>query len=94
MAYVLVQFTVEDLAKWKSVFEGAAALRKSLGSMGVRAFSRAGSPTEVVVLGQYEDEAKAAELFQSQEFRDATKRAGVMGTPEVSFLDEALDLPA
>ena len=94
MAYVLVRFTVEDLAKWKPVFEEAAALRKSFGSMGVRAFSKAGSPNEVVILGEYEDRAKASEMFQSQEFRDATKRAGVMGPPDVSFLDEVLDLPA
>ena len=94
MAYVLVRFTVEDLSKWKPVFEEAAALRKSFGSMGVRAFSKAGSLNEVVILGEYEDRAKASEMFQSQEFRDATKRAGVMGPPEVSFLDEVLDLPA
>ncbi len=94
MPYVLVRFTVEDLAKWKPVFEEAAALRKSFGSMGVRAFSKADSPNEVAILGEYEDAEKARQMFQSQEFRDATKRAGVIGAPEVSFLDEAVNLPA
>lgn len=94
MTYVLVRFNVEDLAKWKSVFEEAAALRKSFGSMGVRAFSKAGSPNEIVILGQYEDREKAGQMFQSQEFREATKRAGVMAPPEMSFLDEVLNLPA
>ena len=94
MMYVLVRFTVEDLAKWKPVFEEAAALRKSFGSTGVRAFSKADSPNEVAILAQYEDRAKASEMFQSQEFREATKRAGVMGPPEVSFLDEVVNLPA
>lgn len=93
MTYVLVRFTVEDLAKWKSVFEEAAALRKSFGSTGVRAFSKVGSPNEVVILGEYEDVEKAKQLFQSQEFREATKRAGVMSPPEVAFLDEVLNLP-
>ncbi len=94
MTHVLVRFTVEDLAKWKPVFEEAAALRKGFGSMGVRAFSKAGSPNEVTILGHYEDRAKAQEMFQSQEFREATKRAGVMGPPEVTFLDEVINLPA
>ena len=94
MTYVLVRFTVEDLAKWKPVFEEAAALRKRFGSMGVRAFSKVGSPNEVLILGQYEDREKAGQLFQSEEFRAATKRAGVMGPPEVTFLDEVLDLAA
>ncbi|MEW6083920.1 MAG: antibiotic biosynthesis monooxygenase [Chloroflexota bacterium] len=93
MTYVLVRFTVEDLAKWKPVFEEAAALRKSFGSMGVRAFSKADSANEVTILAEYEDRAKAQQMFQSQEFRAATKRAGVMGAPEVTFLNEVVNLP-
>ena len=94
MTYVLVRFTVEDVAKWKPVFEEAAALRKSFGSAGVRAFSKADNPNEVVILGEYEDEEKARQMFQSQEFRDATKRAGVTGMPDVAFLNEVVNLPA
>ena len=37
MMYVLVRLTVEDLAKWKPVFEEAGALRENFGSKGVRA---------------------------------------------------------
>ena len=94
MTHVLVRFTVEDLAKWKPVFEEAASLRKSFGSMGVHAFSKADNPNEVVIVAQYEDRAKAQQMFQSQEFREATKRGGVMGAPEVTFLDQVVDLPA
>jgi len=93
MTYVLVRFTVEDLAKWKPVFEEAAALRKSFGSMGVHAFSKADSPNEITILGKYEDRGKAQQMFQSQEFREATQRGGVKGPPEVSFMDEVVNLP-
>ncbi len=94
MIHVLVRFSVEDLAKWKSVFEEAAALRKNFGSMGVRAFSKADSPNEVTILGEYADKEKAMQMFQSQEFREATARAGVKGPPEVTFLNEVLKLSA
>jgi len=94
MTYVLVRFAVEDLEKWKLVFTEAASLRKNFGSRGVRAFSKADTPNEVVILGEYEDVEKARQLFQSQEFREATKRAGVMGAPDVSFLNEVLTLPS
>jgi hypothetical protein len=94
MTHVLVRFTVADLAKWKSVFEEAGELRKRFGSRGVRAFSKADSPNEVIILGDYAEKEKAMQLFQSQEFRDATMRAGVKGPPEVSFLDEVVNLPA
>ena len=94
MIHVLVRFSVEDLAKWKPVFEEAAALRKNFGSMGVRAFSKADSPNEVTILGEYADKEKAMQMFQSQEFREATARAGVKGPPEVTFLNEVLKLSA
>ena len=94
MIYVLVRFSVEDLSKWKITFEEAAGMRKNFGSMGVRAFSKAGSPNEVVILGEYADKEKAMQMFQSQEFREATQRAGVKGAPEVTFLNEAVNLPA
>ena len=94
MTYVLVRFTVENLSKWTPVFKEASALRKNFGSMGVRAYSKTDSPNEVVILGEYADKEKAMQMFQSQEFREATARAGVKGPPEVSFLDEIVNLPA
>ena len=94
MIYVLVRFSVEDLAKWKAVFEEAGTMRKNFSSMGVHAYNKADSPNEIVVLGEYSDKEKAMQMFQSQEFREATARGGVKGPPEVSFLNELLELPA
>lgn len=94
MIYVLVRFSVEDLSKWKVTFEESSGLRKNFGSMGVRAYSKADSPNEVVVLGEYADKEKAMQMFQSQEFREATQRAGLKGAPEVTFLNEVINLPA
>lgn len=94
MIHVLVRLTVEDVAKWKPVFEEAAALRKNFGSMGVHAFSKVDNPNEIFILGEYEDKDKAMQLFQSQEFREATQRAGVKGPPEVTVLNQVVKLPA
>lgn len=94
MPYVLVRLTVEDFAKWEPVFKEAGTLRASYSSKGVRYFRNVEQPNEVVIVGEYADLEKARQLFQSQEFRDATKRAGVMGKPDVSFLDEIGQLPA
>jgi heme-degrading monooxygenase HmoA len=94
MIQVLVRITVEDQAKWKSVFEEAGSLRKGFGSMGVRAFAKTDNSNEIVIIGEYSDLEKAMQMFKSQEFREATARGGVKGTPEVSFLNELLQLPA
>ncbi len=94
MIYVLVRFNVDDLAKWKVVFEEASVMRKNFGSMGVHAYNKADSPNEIVVLGEYSDKEKAMQMFQSKEFQEATSRGGVKGPPEVSFLNELVELPA
>ena len=94
MAYALVKLKVEDSSKWKTGFEAAAELRKQYGSKGGQAFSSVDNPTEVVVLVEFEDLKKARELYQSQEFLDAAKRAGATGAPEITFLTEIVKLPA
>jgi quinol monooxygenase YgiN len=94
MVHVLVRAAVEDLQKWKSIFEENAPIRKNAGSQGVHVFSKVDNPNEVVILGEYADKEKAMQMFQSQEFREAAARAGVKGPPEVTFLNEVVSLPA
>ena len=94
MAHVLVRLKVGDYAVWKKVFEEAGQLRKAYGSKGVRFFRNLEDANEVVILNEYSSSDRARELFQSEEFREATKRAGVSGPPQVTFLDEAGQLPA
>ena len=94
MIYVLLRFTVEDLAKWKPVFEEAGALRRSFGSIGIHAYNKTDNPNEVVILGKFEDGEKARQLYQSQELRDIMQRAGIKGPPEITFLNEVVSLPA
>lgn len=94
MVYAIVRLSFADYAKWKETFEQAGPLRKQYGSRGVRFFRPLDRPQEVVILGQYEDLEKARRLFQSQEFRDATRKAGVTGTPEVTLAEGGGELPA
>ena len=94
MTFVLIRFTVEDFEKWKPIFEEAAAMRKTAGSKGVRAFTKVDSVNEVVILGEYADLDAARQFFQSPELREAQQRAGVKGPPELTFLDEKITLSA
>lgn len=92
MPFALVRLTVQDQASWKPVFEQAAELRKKFGSVGVHAYAKTDSPNEIVILGEYDTLDHARQLFQSAEFREATQRAGMIGAPEVTFLDKVVDL--
>jgi heme-degrading monooxygenase HmoA len=86
--------TFEDYEKWKPVFDEAGALRRAYGSKGVRVFRNREKANEALIFGEYEDLEKVRQLFQSQEFREATKRAGVSGPPEVIYLEEVDQLSA
>jgi uncharacterized protein (DUF1330 family) len=94
MAYALVKLKVEDLTKWKTGFEAAGEMRKKFGSKGAQAFSLVDDPAWAVALVEFEDLEKGREMYQSQDFRDAAKRAGVTGAPEITFLTEVMELPA
>lgn len=94
MISVIVRLTVKDQATWKKTFEEAGEFRKKFGSKGVHAFATAGNPNEITIVGHYENAEKAREMFQSDGFREATQRAGVVGMPELTFVDEVVHLPA
>lgn len=94
MVHVLVRLSVKDQATWKKAFEEASALRKNFTSLGVRAFAKDEDANQIVILGEYENAEKARQLFQSPEFREATQRAGMIGAPEVTFLNEVVKLDA
>ena len=88
MIYAQVRFTVEDIAIWKPVFEEAAALRKSFGSLSAQAFSQADSPNEIMVLLRFESREQGAQMFQSPEFRAVTQHGKMLAPPEVTFFNE------
>lgn len=94
MIYTIVRITFEDYGKWKAAFDEAANFRRQYGSKGIRVLRSPDKPNEAVLIGEYEDAERAREMFQSQAFRDATKRAGVLGPPTIDFLDEVDRLPA
>jgi quinol monooxygenase YgiN len=92
MIYAQVRFTVEDIAIWKPVFEEAAALRKSYGSLSAQAFSKADNQNEIMVLLRFESREQAMKMFQSPEFREVTQRGKMLAPPEVTFFNDVKTL--
>lgn len=88
MAHLLVRNTAEDHAKWKAAFETHGAMRKTAGSKGGRLFHSADDPNDIFVLMEWDDVDKARAFAGSDQLREAMKEAGVVGRPEVHFLEE------
>ena len=76
------------------VFDEFVPIRRHYSSKGARAFCVQGNPDSVVVLTEFEDMEKAVDLYASQDFKDAIKRAGVIGSPVVTLLEEVDRLSA
>lgn len=88
MAHLLTLFTVEDYAKWKTVFDEHAPMRKAHGSQGGRRFRNADNPSEIIVLLEWDDVEKAREFAGSEDLREAMQQAGVVGRPETRLMEE------
>jgi heme-degrading monooxygenase HmoA len=88
MASVVIRHKVADYATWKPLYDGGAATRRANGSNGSRLFRNATDPNEILVVFEWDDLDRARLFIQSDELREGMARAGVVGQPDVWFLEE------
>jgi heme-degrading monooxygenase HmoA len=93
MAQLFIRHKVKDYAKWKPLFDEHGAKRKAAGCKGGRLFHSEKDPTEVVILFEWEDVGKAHKFAESEDLRQTMERAGVVGKPELYFLEEIGKFP-
>ena len=89
MAYILVQQSIEDFEKWKSLFDEDEPFRKAGGSKGAFVLRNADDPNHVTVLLEWDSLESARAFASSDELRERMQRAGATGPPALFFLDEA-----
>jgi heme-degrading monooxygenase HmoA len=87
MSYVMVTQKVADYARWKQIFDAEGANREIGGSKGGQLLRSADDPNEVVILFEW-DLHKARQYSQREALRAKMQAAGVLGQPEISFLEE------
>jgi heme-degrading monooxygenase HmoA len=87
MSYVMVTHKVADYARWKPIFDADDANREIAGSKGGQLLRSADDPNEVVILFEWDLE-EARQYSQREEVRAKMQAAGVLGQPEISFLEE------
>jgi len=88
MPYMLARHKVEDYAKWKSGFDKAVAMRKAGGEKSYQIFHTAEDPNDLVLLFEWDNLDNARKYMQSEELREAMQRGGVVGQPDICFLEE------
>ncbi len=89
MAYLLFEHEIEDFDRWKPVYDGHEPSRKRAGLREVLLLQSSENPRFVVLLFEVEDIKRARDFLDSDDIRDAMKRAGVVGKPVINFLNKA-----
>ncbi len=88
MAYILARHKVKDYAAWKNGFDSAISIRRAGGEKTWQIFHPAGDPNNLTMLFEWDSLDNAHAYFASPDLRHAMEAAGVIGEPEVSWLEE------
>lgn len=88
MAYLIVRHTVEDYAKWKPVFDEHLPVRKSHSVVYEQVFRSVDNPNEITLLFEVSDLKLAREFTETSDLKSVMERAGVIGMPSITFLEE------
>jgi len=83
---IIVTHTVQDYGAWRSVYDGFDDHRKRNGIVGHAVNQDLGAPNRVTVYHQAEDLGALRTLVASTELKDAMKRGGVVGVPDIRFV--------
>lgn len=88
MVRVLLRHSVEDYDTWKSHFDEHESTRKEHGEEGYQLLRETDDPNDLVMLFNWDSTENARGFLDSSDLRDTMAEAGVVGEPEISFLDE------
>ncbi len=83
---MLVRHKVTDYDEWKSVYEDHRLAREAAGLKDLHLWRNEGDPSEVILLFEVSDIAKAKAFSSSPDAKEKMQAAGVQGQPEVVFL--------
>jgi hypothetical protein len=86
MNYVLIRHKVADFTKWKTIFDAHRGARQGAGLKEKYLLRDVLNLNEVVILLEAEDLQKARVFVDSADLREVMEKAGVLGKPDVHFL--------
>lgn len=89
MPNILVRHKVQDYAKWRAAYDEHGATRKAAGCEGTHVFQTSADPNEVVVMLRWDTAENAQKFVESPNLREVMQSAGVVGQPDIVFLDDA-----
>jgi hypothetical protein len=89
MPFMLVTHKVADFNAWKSEFDTHLRTRRTSGLIDLHVMRDDSDPNTVVLLFGTTDLDKAREFMASNELHTVMRNAGVLGQPQIKFLNES-----
>jgi quinol monooxygenase YgiN len=84
---MVIQHTVANFDKWKPAYTAHDSSRKASGLTDIDLLRGVDKPNLVLVVEQIADLQKAKDFVASADLKMAMKKAGVVGKPEITYLD-------
>ena len=87
MASNIVAIEVEDYDKWRPRFDGMEEVRREYNLGGERVYQDVANPNRLTVMIEG-DLSDLQAYSQSQALKEAMAEAGVIGPPDISFVND------
>ncbi len=90
MIHVIVRHKVADYSRWKEAFDEHLSARKTGGEISHRLFLSVDDPRDITIVMDWDGLERARRFAGSNDLKQAMQKAGVIGEPEIRFLEDAL----
>jgi quinol monooxygenase YgiN len=82
---LVVHHRVRDFDAWKPVFDAHEPVRRDHGAQRHWVYRTADDPNDVVVALDFSSQEQASAFLEDPSLREAMRRAGVDGKPQIHF---------
>lgn len=89
MVHMIVRHKVADYTRWKEAFDARLGTRKAAGETDYRVLLSVDDPREVTLFFDWDSLERARRYASSEGLKEAMKAAGVVGDPDVRFVEDA-----
>ena len=88
MTRLLIKHKVQDYPSWKKVFDGFKETRRAGGEKSYQILHPENEGNNLLAFFEWDSINNAKKFVNSPELQEAMHNAGVVGQPEVYFLEE------
>ena len=85
---VIVSLKVADFDDWKAAFDAHASARSEAG-IEAKAYQNLDDPDNPIAIGTAPSKETFIAFFTKPEMQEIQKKSGVLGPPDITFLEEA-----